>query len=44
VKNEGYREQYYLKGHHPAIIGEEQFENVQKILASRSKKWKEKRS
>ena len=44
VKNEGYREQYYLKDHHPAIIDEEQFEKVQEILASRSKTWKEKRN
>jgi len=44
VKNDGYREQFYLKGHHPAIISEEQFENVQTILESRSKTWKEKRA
>ena len=44
VKNDGYREQYYLKGHPPAIISEEQFENVQTILESRSKKWKEARA
>ena len=44
VKNDGYREQFYLKGHHPALISEEQFENVQTILESRSKTWKEKRA
>ena len=44
VKNKGYREQFYLKGHHPAIISEEQFSKVQDILEKRSKTWKEKRA
>ena len=44
VKNEGYRKQYYLKDHHPAIITEEQFETVQEILDERSRSWKERRA
>ena len=44
VKNEGYRQQYYLRNHHPAIISDEQFESVQEILEERSKTWKEKRA
>ena len=43
-KNDGHREQFYLKNHHPAIISNEQFETVQEILAERSKTWKEKRA
>lgn len=44
VKNTGYRTQYYIKDHHPAIISEEQFECVQGILEERSRKWREKRT
>ena len=44
VKNEGHRRQYYLKNHHPAIISDEQFESVQRILEKRSRKWKEARA
>ena len=44
VKNNGYREQFYIKDHHPAIISEAQFDKVQEILDQRSKTWKEKRA
>ena len=44
VKNNGYREQFYIKDHHPAIISESQFDKVQEILDQRSKTWKEKRA
>lgn len=44
VPNDGYREGYYIKGHHEGIITEDHFESVQYIMAERGRIWKEKRA
>lgn len=37
VKNTGFKSQYYLEDHHPAIISREQFDRVQAIMANRKR-------
>lgn len=36
IVNKGYRDRYYIKGHHPAIVSRELFDRVQSMMKSRA--------
>lgn len=37
VENKGIKDKYYVKGHHEAILSEEEWDNIQNIMAKREK-------